>query len=688
MWSDVVPNLLIGLREGLEAGLIVSILVATLVRADQRERLPQVWTGVLAAVALSASFGAVLTFAAASMSTKAQEGFSGILSLIAVGFVTIMIFWMRRSARALSGEIAGRVTAALTLGPGVLVLTAFLAVAREGLETSLFVWTTTRGAGESAGPLVGAAAGLTLAAALCVGMYRRAVKINLTRFFTFTGIGLIVVASGVAGYGLRDLQESAILPGIGTAAFDLGATIDPSSWYARLVEGIFNITPRLTVLQLVGYLAYLIPVMALFVRGIRPARAPSPAVPAAVAAAEVAPVEVQPAPGGSRRVPRWVLPVAMVAIPAVAAGAAILALGPATGTGDTTIEATSGSCVTAWDAPQPGRVTFTVRNTGGHTMEVRLIDPASGAIHAEIELLAPGTNRPLAATIGGGTYAWQCLPDGGDPVVSASRRVAGPGNGDLAIIPVTEETMRAPVDAYRAFVTAGLATLARDTDTLRADVEAGDLDAARRDWLTAHLDYERLGAAYGTFGDFDASINGRPAGLPDGVGDPDFAGFHRVEHGLWHGESVDSLKAPAATLADSVARLVKAFPTQEFDSHDLALRTHEILENTIEFQLTGTADQGSGTALATAAANVDGTRELLTIIAPLLTTRAPATLAASQRQLDAFGTLLRQTADPAGTWIAPDTLPRGDRARLNGSLGALLETLAPIPDVLEIRTTG
>ncbi|WP_322760874.1 iron uptake transporter permease EfeU [Frankia sp. Cr2] len=696
MWSDVVPNLLIGLREGLEAGLIVSILVATLVRADQRERLPQVWTGVLAAAALSVSFGAVLTFAAASMSTKAQEGFSGILSLIAVGFVTIMIFWMRRSARALSGEISGKVTAALTLGPGILVLTAFLAVAREGLETSLFVWTTTRGAGESVGPLVGAAAGLTLAAALCVGMYRRAVKINLTRFFTFTGIGLIVIASGVTGYGLRDLQESTILPGIGTTAFDLGTSVDPSSWYARLVEGIFNITTRMTVLQLVGYLAYLIPVMALFVRGIRPPR-PAPAdAPAALPAAEVpkqpAPAEAAPeptsAPGGARRVPRWVLPVTMIAVPAVAAGAAILALGPAAGSGDTMIEATSGSCVTAWDAPQPGRVTFTVRNTGAKAMEVRLIEPASGAIHAEIELLAPGTSRPLSATIGGGTYAWQCLPDGGDPVVSASRRVAGSGDGGLAIIPVTDETMSAPVDAYRAFVSAGLATLARDTDTLRADVEAGDLDAARRDWLTAHLDYERLGAAYGTFGDFDASINGRPAGLPGGVGDPDFAGFHRVEYGLWHGESVDSLKAPVATLADSVAELAKAFPTQEFDSNDLALRTHEILENTIEFQLTGSADQGSGTALATAAANVDGTRELLTIIAPLLTTRAPATLAASQRQLDAFGTLLRQTADPAGTWIAPDRLPLADRQRLNGSLGALLETLAPIPDVLEIRNTG
>ncbi|WP_250285235.1 iron uptake transporter permease EfeU, partial [Frankia sp. CiP1_Cm_nod2] len=280
VWADLVPNLLIGLREGFEASLIVSVLVATLVRADQRARLPQVWTGVLAAVALSASFGAVLTFAAASMSTAAQETFSGVLSLIAVGFVTVMVFWMRRSARTLSGEISGRVTVALALGPGMLVLTAFLAVAREGLETSLFVWTTTRGADESAGPLVGAVAGIALAAAACFAIYRQTLRINLTRFFTITGIGLVVIAAGVTGYGLADLQESALLPGGAATAFDLSATIDPSSWYARLTEGILNITPRMTVLQVVGYLAYLVPVLLLFLRGAgatAPATAPAAA---------------------------------------------------------------------------------------------------------------------------------------------------------------------------------------------------------------------------------------------------------------------------------------------------------------------------------------------------------------------------------------------------------------------------
>jgi FTR1 family protein len=105
VWDDAFPSFLIGLREGLEAGLIVSVLVAALVRSGRRTRLPYVWTGVAAAVGLSMSFGAVLTFTSANLSGKAQEAFAGTLSLVAVVFVTAMVFWMRRSARTFSGEI-------------------------------------------------------------------------------------------------------------------------------------------------------------------------------------------------------------------------------------------------------------------------------------------------------------------------------------------------------------------------------------------------------------------------------------------------------------------------------------------------------------------------------------------------------------------------------------------------------
>src|ERR1700751_809492 len=125
MWNTAFPSFLIGLREGLEAGLVVSILVATLVRAEAKDRLGAVWTGVAAAVALSLSFAAVLTFTSADLPAGGQDTFGGILSLLAVCFVTSMVFWMRRNARSLSGDLKARMQDALQRGSGVIVLTAF-----------------------------------------------------------------------------------------------------------------------------------------------------------------------------------------------------------------------------------------------------------------------------------------------------------------------------------------------------------------------------------------------------------------------------------------------------------------------------------------------------------------------------------------------------------------------------------
>ncbi|WP_438484086.1 iron uptake transporter permease EfeU [Streptomyces sp. S186] len=717
MWDDAFPSFLIGLREGLEAGLIVSILVATLVRAGAKSRLPQVWTGVLAAIAVAMSFGAVLTFTAASLSATAQEAFGGTLSVIAVAFVTAMVFWMRRSARSLSGEIKEKVTGALAMGAGMLVVTSFLAVGREGLETALFLWTTARAAGESVGPMIGAGVGLVIAAGLCWGLYRRVLKINLTRFFTATGAVLIVIAAGVLGYGLRDLQEGGVLPGKTAFAFDLSQSIDPSAWYTTLVQGVLNLMPAMTWLQIVGYVGYLVVVMTLFVRGVRtPKAAPQaaeekPAAGNAVeekaaegasatkdeasagGAAEAEPQSApetdsapEPAPAGAgRKRPAWLLPVAVVAVPAVVAGG-IVAFGKAKPAGAPTIAVSETECGKGFTAPKPGRQTFQMQNTGDKTSEVYLVDPATNAVYGEIEGLAPGTTRDLVATIAGGSYAWRCVPTGGKAVTSAAVRVSG-GGGARAVVPVSEEDLAGPLSAYKKYVDQGLGTLADQTRKLGDDLAGGDLDAARTDWLTAHRAYSSLGAAYGTFEDFDKKINGRADGLPGGVHDKDFSGFHRIEYGLWHGASADELSGPARQLHDDVVGLRKAFPTQDFDPGDLPLRTHEILENTLQFELTGDTDQGSGTNLATADANLAGTRELLDVLHPLLVKRDPQLLTSIRSDIDR----LQQQLDAAhhdGTWTPVDKLDATARQRLNGITGRLLEHLAPVPDLLEIRKSA
>ena len=189
-------NFLIGLREGLEAALVVGILVAYLVKTDRRALLPRIWLGVGIAVVVSVAFGALLTFGPRGLTFEAQEAIGGTLSIVAVAFVTWMVFWMARQARNIKGELEGRIDHAVAGGVSLTIL-ALLAVGREGLETALFLWAATRATGETLAPLLGALLGLVVAVVLGVLVYRGALRLDLRRFFTWTGGFLVVVAAGV-----------------------------------------------------------------------------------------------------------------------------------------------------------------------------------------------------------------------------------------------------------------------------------------------------------------------------------------------------------------------------------------------------------------------------------------------------------------------------------------------------------
>jgi high-affinity iron transporter len=286
----VFANYLIGLREGLEATLVVVILVAYLVKSERKQLLPRIWAGVAIAIAVSLAFGALLTFGPRNLSFEAQETIGGVLSIVAVGFVTWMVMWMARSARGLSGELRGQLdrAAGAEAGRFSLVLVALLAVGREGLETALFLWAATqaasRGAGSTAAPLTGAALGILTAVALGYLVYRGALKLNLGKFFTWTGAFLILVAAGVLSYGVHDLQEARLLPGLNSIAFDVSDTISPTSWIGTLLKGTFNFSPTTTWLEAIAWVLYVAPTMVLFFWQIRRSNRPAPA-PATVRAA-------------------------------------------------------------------------------------------------------------------------------------------------------------------------------------------------------------------------------------------------------------------------------------------------------------------------------------------------------------------------------------------------------------------
>ncbi|MBD2758418.1 FTR1 family protein [Yimella sp. cx-573] len=275
----MLSNYLIGLREGLEATLVVVILVAYLVKSQRRHLLPRIWAGVGVAVGISLAFGAALTFGPRGLSFEAQEAIGGALSIIAVGFVTWMIFWMARSARGLSAELKSAVDRAADARKASLVLVAMLAVGREGLETALFIWAATQAArtenGSTTDPLIGALLGLLTAVVMGYFMYRGTLKLNLSKFFMWTGGLLILVAAGVLSYGVHDLQEAGILPGLNSIAFDVSGTIRPTSVLGTLLKGTFNFSPVTTWLEAVAWVGYVVPVMSLFILKIRQQPAPS-----------------------------------------------------------------------------------------------------------------------------------------------------------------------------------------------------------------------------------------------------------------------------------------------------------------------------------------------------------------------------------------------------------------------------
>ncbi|WP_030904410.1 iron uptake transporter permease EfeU [Streptomyces sp. NRRL F-5126] len=712
-WADAFPNLLIGLREGLEAGLVVSILLAALRRTageGKRVSTAPVWLGVVGAVAVAASFATVLTFSTDVLSSAGQEIVGGTLSVLAVVLVTLMVFWMRRTAASLSGDLRSKVAAASQVGAGALAATAFLAVGREGLETTLFLWTAARASGETVSPLIGAGLGLALACLACWLLFRRAIRINLGAFFSRTAFALLVITAGVLAYGLGELQNAGLLPGHTWTAFDVSGTVPTSSWWVTLITGVTELTPRMTVLQVVAWVVYLGITLTLFVRATRPAaaRRPSPAprtdeaAPGSSATAGHAPAASAPAAEDGARVPGaparpgflagrspWTVGAVLVVAPALAATGVVVFLpsGGSTSKG-TKVTVTASGCASDWTSARAGTQTFQVANKSGRAGEINL-DNASGAIVGEIETLGPATTGTMTATLGAGAYTFKCLMSGkgttSSRTVTASA-VAGSGSSGpapVAVKQVSVADLKPAAAQYRAYVRPQLTTLAGQVAAVRGDIAHHHLDTARRDWLPAQLTWDRIGAAYGSFGDLGDAVDGLPQGLPGGVHDKDFTGLHRVEYGLWHGESAASLLPVADRLGKDVATLREKLPQLTVDPTDLPLRAHEILEDALRDRLTGAADQGSGAMYAETEADVEGTRVVLGELAPLLRPRSPGLLPTASKQLDALDKALEATRQH-GAWRPFDDVPLAQRQQVDARIGSVLETLDAVPDLLEV----
>lgn len=344
----------------------------------------------------------------------------------------------------------------------------------------------------------------------------------------------------------------------------------------------------------------------------------------------------------------------------------------------TRIEVSVDRCGAGWTNPAAGPQRFVLHNTDTRAGEVYLTDARSGDVYAEVDPLAAGATQTIAITLGAGAYAFRCAMEDEQTVVGPTVTIAsGPKTSPTAVPAVAQADLVEATRAYQSYVSGQLPTLASLTAMLQADLGRGDLAAARADWLPAHLEYERLGAAYGAFGDLDGEINGLPDGLKGGTADPAWAGFHRLEYGLWHGQDAATLRPVAAALAASVDELAGAFAKAQIDPLQLSLRAHEITENALQFELTGHTDYGSGSNLQTVAANLDGTATVLGILKPLLAERFP--------QLPQTLALLEKTRADIAAAPALAALTRAQRERIDADVAQLAEDLAPVASMLEPR---
>jgi high-affinity iron transporter len=258
----LLSNFLIGLREGLEAALIVGILVAYAKKTSRQDWVNKILLGVGAAIVVSILAGLLLNWLVEDPEGGTNEIIAGTASFVAVFFVTWMIFWMAKNARNLSGDLKSRLSGTTTAF--TVVSLAFFAVIREGIETSVFLWSSVSASGQGSFALLGAALGLIVAAWLGYLIYRGALKLNLTAFFKYTGAFLIVVAAGILAYAVHEFQEVGLLPFLTATTYDVSAVVPEGSLQDIILRGTISFRAAPSNLESIVWVIYVGIVSVLF----------------------------------------------------------------------------------------------------------------------------------------------------------------------------------------------------------------------------------------------------------------------------------------------------------------------------------------------------------------------------------------------------------------------------------------
>jgi high-affinity iron transporter len=641
----LLTTFVIALREGLEASLIVGIIAAFLRRQGRPDALRAMWVGVGLAVLLCVAVAVALRIVDNQLPHREQEGLETIVALIAVAMVTYMIVWMTEHARDLKGQLQQQAAGALVQGSAIaLVAMAFLAVLREGFETSVFLLAAFNDATDPTAAGIGVVLGLVAAVALGYGIYRGGLSLNLSRFFRVTGVVLVLVAAGLVASSLHTAAEAGWVVGGQAEALDLSAIVRPGTVWESLITGILGIHPEPTVIEVVGWLLYAIPMLTIV----------------------LVPDAVRP------RVRAFIAGGAVVAAPIVLLVGTLgggentsSAVASSGGARTVNVSITDNGCEPANLELASGPTTFVVTNKGSSKVsefEVVKGDRTLG----EVENLTDGLSGRFSLTLQPGTYQLRCP---GGTRENASLAVTG-RRAQVALAP----ELQRGVDGYRSFLERETAALVTGVEGLRTALASGDVAAARRAYAKARVPYERVEPVAESFGDLDPRIDARANDVPRSK----WTGFHPIERRLWVNDTTKGTAKLADGLVADSRKLQALVRTVKLEPAQVGNGANELLGEVSKSKITGEEERYSHLDLLDFDANVEGARAAFDAIRPALAGKDPDLVAEIERRFGLVDAALRphETADGFVPYTA---LAKPQVRRLSEVIDALAEPLSEAP---------
>jgi FTR1 family protein len=645
----LIPTYVIGLREGLEAALIVSIVAAFLNRQGQRQALRYVWLGVAIAIVLCTAVGIALQLLDEQLPQQGQEQLETVIGVCAVLIVSFMIFWMRRNAAGLRGEIERSAAAALATGSVAgLVAMAFFAVLREGLETAVFLLAAFQASGNALTAGLGALLGILTAVVIGAGLYRGGIRINLARFFKVTAVFLVLIAAGLLATAVHTGHESGWINSLQGQALDLSWLVVPGTVTSSLLTGMLGLQPRPTDGELAAYLIYAVP-MLLFVLWPRRMRVSKKAK----AKAQV-----------------------MLAICAAIAIAALLAAcGSSSPRGSKVLAVTltDSGCTPQHISVAAGPVTFDVTNGGTSKVSEMELKDGSGVILGESENVVEGLKGKFSLNLGPGKYVVNC-PSGDaedqGTLVATGAASAQPKGASAPLL-------GAATSGYKRYVESEVALLRAGTARFVAALKRGDVAGAKQLFGPVRTHYEAIEPVAESFGNLDPEIDAR---VNDVEKLSEWSGFHRIERTLWQQNTTNGTEAYGERLLANVETLQQKVRTLKLQPAQLANGAVELMNEVTNSKITGEEDRYSHTDLSDFQANMAGSRKAFELLRPALRQTHNAKLiaeiearfAAVQHGLDAYK---RDT--PLGFALYGE-LTQADREKFAKQVGELDEPLATI----------